>query len=75
MGKVYLGNNKFLTNGKINQTNVFKKPIKKHKSEKTIEGFEKDDKTENNNFFLYNNNINFDGMKHNLINNNNIIIN
>jgi len=51
MGKVYLGNNKFLTNGKINQTNVFKKPIKKHKSEKTIEGFEKDDKTENNKFF------------------------
>ena len=73
---IFIGNNEFLTNGKINQTNGFQKPIKKHKSEKTIDGFEENDKTENNNFFVYNNNnINFDGMKNNLINNNNIIIN
>ena len=71
-----IGNNNFLINGKLNQSNrLFKKRIKSHKSNKEKEKIEENDKIEKNNFFVYNKEkINFDGLNHNLINNNNIII-
>ena len=71
---IFISQNNFLPNEKINQGNYIKKSAINHKSEKNIDKVE-DNKIGNNNFFVYNNgNINFEGLNNNLINNS-IIIN
>ena len=73
---IFISQNHFLPNGKINQSNHSKKVVKNYKSDKTQDKIGESNKIGNNNFFVYNNkNIHFDGINHNLINNNSIIIN
>ena len=74
---IIISQNHLLTNGKVIKQNHSTKTIKNHNSDKFKEKSEDNNKNEkNNNFFVYNNkNINFDGLKNKLINNNSIIIN
>jgi hypothetical protein len=73
---IFISQNHFLPNGKINQSNHSKKVVKNYKSDKTQDKIGESNKIGNNNFFVYNNkNIHFEGINNNLINNNSIIIN